>query len=122
MPPTTPPLRGRIAIFDDEPNMGRILVKTLGLEGFEANAFTNPVEGLQALPRLQPDVLLTDMRMPEMNGLQVLKRMREDLDKSRRELEDTRRNLDDLSRDVKGGRSDTGSRGGSDGGVKPAPR
>ncbi len=79
MPPTTPPLRGRIAIFDDEPNMGRILVKTLGLEGFEANAFTNPVEGLQALPRLQPDVLLTDMRMPEMNGLQVLKRMREEM-------------------------------------------
>jgi hypothetical protein len=51
-----------------------------------------------------------------------LKRLRDDLDKSRRELEDTRRNLDDLSRDVKGGRSDSGSRGGSDGGVKPAPR
>ena len=51
-----------------------------------------------------------------------LKRLRDDLDKSRRELEDTRRNLDDLSRDVKGGRNDTGSRGGSSGGVKPAPR
>lgn len=51
-----------------------------------------------------------------------LRRLRDDLDKSRRELEETRRGLDDLSRDVKGGRSDTGSRGGPDGGVKPAPR
>ncbi len=58
--------------------MGRILVKTLGLEGFQAQAFTNPLEGLEALSRLQPDVLLTDMRMPEMSGQQVLQRMRND--------------------------------------------
>ncbi len=69
--------KGRVVIFDDEPNMGRILVKTLGIEGFEARSFTNPAEGLEALGRLQPDVLLTDMRMPEMTGLQVLARMRE---------------------------------------------
>ena len=66
------------------------------------------------------DLRDSSKRMREQDD--QLKRMREDLDKSRRELEDTRRNLDDLSRDVKGGRSDTGSRGGSDGGVKPAPR
>lgn len=59
-------------------------------------------------------------RMREQD--EQLKRMREDLDKSRRELEDTRKGLDDLSRDVKGGRSDSGSRGGPDSGVKPSPR
>ena len=73
-----PPLRGRIVIFDDEAVMGRILVKTLGLEGFEAKAFTNPVEGLDLMEQLQPDVLLTDMRMPEMDGLKVLERMHRD--------------------------------------------
>lgn len=72
------PIKGCVVIFDDEPNMGRILVKTLGLEGFQAQAFTNPIEGLEALSRLQPDVLLTDMRMPEMSGQQVLQRMRND--------------------------------------------
>ena len=45
-------IKGRIVIFDDEPNMGRILVKTLGMEGFEARAFTNPIEGLDALDEL----------------------------------------------------------------------
>ena len=74
----TPPTKGRIVIFDDEAVMGRILVKTLGLEGFEAKAFTNPVEGLEAMDQLQPDVLMTDVRMPEMDGLAVLERMRKD--------------------------------------------
>ena len=68
--------KGRVVIFDDEPNMGRILVKTLGLEGYEARAFTNPLEGLETLGQLQPDVLLTDMKMPEMTGMGVLERMR----------------------------------------------
>ncbi len=55
--------------------MGRILVKMLGVEGFEAQAFTNPIEGLEAIPQLQPDVLLTDLRMPQMSGTAVLERM-----------------------------------------------
>ncbi|HOR28695.1 MAG TPA: sigma-54 dependent transcriptional regulator [Candidatus Sumerlaeota bacterium] len=76
VPQTATPNRGRVVIFDDEPSMGRILVKTLGLEGFEARSFTNPVEGFEALNELQPDVLLTDVRMPEMDGLTVLERMR----------------------------------------------
>ena len=71
-------LRGRVVIFDDEVPMGRILVKTLGLQGFEAQAFSNPLEGLQALSRVQPDVLLTDIRMPELDGMSVLTRMRKE--------------------------------------------
>ena len=70
------PITGRVVIFDDEVNMGRILVKTLSLMGFEAKAFTNPVEGLESLAKLQPDVLLTDVRMPEMDGMTVLARMK----------------------------------------------
>lgn len=68
-------IKGRVVIFDDEASMGRILVKSLGLEGFEAKAFTNPLEGFEALDKVQPDVLLTDMRMPDMDGMQVLERM-----------------------------------------------
>ncbi|MCL5269665.1 MAG: sigma-54 dependent transcriptional regulator [bacterium] len=73
-----PSVRGRVVIFDDEIAMGRILVKALGMEGFEAQAFTNPVEGLAALGGLQADVLLTDIRMPGMDGMQVLERMGRD--------------------------------------------
>ena len=70
--------RARVVIFDDEAPMGRVLVKTLGLEGFEAKAFTNPLEGLQALPQLQPDVVLTDVRMPGIDGMAVLDRLRKE--------------------------------------------
>jgi DNA-binding NtrC family response regulator len=68
----------RVVIFDDEPNMGRILAKTLTMEGYEALPFTNPVEGLAALAHLQPDVLLTDIAMAEMDGMEVLRRVRRD--------------------------------------------
>lgn len=66
------------------------------------------------------DLRDSSKRMREQDD--QLRRLRDELDKSRRELEETRRNLDDLSREVKGGRNDTGSRGGPDGGVRPAPR
>lgn len=72
-------IKGRIVIFDDEVAMSRILVKTLGVAGYEAKAFTDPVEGMHALASLQPDVLLTDMRMPGMSGLEVLREVREQL-------------------------------------------
>ena len=69
-------LRGTVVVLDDEVSMGRIVVKTLGLHGFDARAFSNPREGLDALREVQPDVLLTDFRMPEMNGLEVIEYMR----------------------------------------------
>ena len=68
--------KGTIVILDDEASMGRILVKMLGSLGYDAKSFSNPAEGLAALPQLHPDVLLTDVRMPEMNGMQVLQHMR----------------------------------------------
>jgi two-component system NtrC family response regulator len=72
------PLRGRVVILDDEANMGRILVKTLTMEGLEARAFNDPRAGLEAIGEFQPDVLLTDMRMPGMTGMDVLRRARRD--------------------------------------------
>lgn len=72
-----PATKGTVLIFDDEPNMGRIMVKMLGLEGYQAQAYTNPIEGLEAVDKIMPDVLITDLRMPEMDGMQVLNRIRE---------------------------------------------
>jgi DNA-binding NtrC family response regulator len=73
------PNEGRVVIFDDEPGMGQILVKMLGAQGYDTHAFTNPLEGMNALSDLQPDVLLTDVRMPHLNGMEVLRRMHEEL-------------------------------------------
>ena len=62
----------RILIIDDEEAMGRILTRSLELDDFEAVSYTNPIEALDAVQDYQPDVILTDFRMPEMNGREVL--------------------------------------------------
>jgi len=63
---------GRILIVDDERGMGEILIKSLKLEGLEATAYTDPRAALAAIPSDQPDVILTDVRMPGMTGMELL--------------------------------------------------
>ena len=65
-------------IIDDESAMGGILVKSLALDGIEGIAFTDANEALAAIPREHPDLVLTDVRMPEMTGPEVLARIKSD--------------------------------------------
>ncbi len=67
----------RILILDDEPKMGKILTRILGREGHEAHSTTSPEEALERLASEPFDLLLTDLKMPGMNGLEVMKRARE---------------------------------------------
>jgi two-component system response regulator AtoC len=67
---------GRVYILDDEANMVRILGKILTTRGFEIAQFTDPAEAVRAIERDPPDVLVTDVSMPEMNGMEVLARAR----------------------------------------------
>ncbi len=69
--------KGRVAIIDDEAAMGHILVKALGLEGYSATAFTDPKKALAAIDAEPPDLILTDVKMPGMNGRELLRVMRE---------------------------------------------
>jgi two-component system NtrC family response regulator len=68
--------RGRVLIIDDEESMGRILAKSLGADGYHVAAYTDPTRALAAIPDDQPDVILTDVRMPGMTGPEVLERVR----------------------------------------------
>ncbi|MCB2155504.1 sigma-54 dependent transcriptional regulator [bacterium] len=64
----------RILILDDEPKMGALLARSLEREGHEVVASTKPAEALERLKAERFDVLLTDLRMPGMDGLEVLNR------------------------------------------------
>mgnify|MGYP003773798347 CR=1 FL=1 len=75
----TSPSRGAVAIIDDEPNMGRILTKILQMEGYTVVSFTNPRQALAELSQVQPDIVLTDLRMPEMDGMEVLRSIKRDM-------------------------------------------
>src|SRR5512146_2376251 len=69
--PTAAPL-ARLLIVDDEVAQLRALCDTLELEGYAPSGFSSPSD---ALSRLRPDtfdLLLTDLMMPEMDGIELL--------------------------------------------------
>ena len=76
-PPTAAAAKGgsqRILIVDDEPEI-RNLVKT-ALSSFETVEASNGKEGLQVLQAEQPDLVIADIKMPEMDGFTFLTHLR----------------------------------------------
>ncbi len=71
----------RIAIVDDESANVELLVRILELDGYtNIWAFTDPVEFLDACRVMPPDLVLLDLRMPEITGFEVLEQLRQAID------------------------------------------
>lgn len=66
---------GHVYIVDDEAMVRRFLKKALDHAGFSAQAFESGNQFLEKLAELEPGVVLLDIRMPGMDGLQVLDAM-----------------------------------------------
>jgi DNA-binding NtrC family response regulator len=67
----------RILVVDDEPNARAALAELLRDEGY---AVDTAADGFKALPKLEvfaPDLLLTDLRMPGLNGIELMRKARE---------------------------------------------
>ena len=64
--------RGRLLIVDDEAPQLRALCETLDMEGFETHGFASPLEALQSLRPGEYDLLLTDLMMPGMDGIELI--------------------------------------------------
>jgi two-component system response regulator FixJ len=73
------PAQPAVYVVDDNPDMCSSLVALLSSCGFEVTCFNNPLEFLEKRRALDPGVLLLDLRMPEMNGLEVLDAIQTDL-------------------------------------------
>lgn len=58
----------RILIADDEPHVLRVLAHALEREGYEVQTVANGVDALALIEQATPDVLITDISMPKMNG------------------------------------------------------
>lgn len=71
------PYLGHVLIIDDEENMCKILAKLLKLEGFRTDFFTNPLDAIENLNNINPDVIVTDIKMPQMTGLKLLEKIKE---------------------------------------------
>src|ERR1041385_3770249 len=64
---------GKILVVDDEVELKNALVEALTSQNFEAAGFTNGQEALAALRNENFDLLLSDLMMPEMDGITVVK-------------------------------------------------
>jgi len=69
--------RGRILVVDDEPNARTALAELLRDEGYSVET---AADGFKALPKLEdfgPDLVLTDLKMPGMDGIELMRKTRE---------------------------------------------
>jgi two-component system response regulator FixJ len=66
-----------IAVLDDEVGVRTGLTRLLRSAGFEAIAFAEGAEFLDSLREEHPDCLILDLRMPRMDGFEVLDRLSE---------------------------------------------
>jgi two-component system response regulator AtoC len=67
---------GKILIVDDDPNQSGILRDILTFEGFTVQAATSAEQAIAAVRRDPPQVILSDLRMPDMDGLELFRRVR----------------------------------------------
>ena len=65
----------RLLIVDDEPIIGKRLQQVFGKTGIEAVTFTNPLRAVEAMEAERFSIVITDYRMAEMDGLEVLGRV-----------------------------------------------
>ena len=69
---------GRILVIDDEPQIRRIMRETLTTAGYEVDDARNGMEGLEKLRNFHPDLVLLDINMPDMSGIEVCRAIRND--------------------------------------------
>ncbi len=67
-----------ILVVDDDSLVRRSLCEVLSFEGYFCNSVSNPQEALLSLKESSYDILISDMKMPGMNGLDLLKKVRQD--------------------------------------------
>lgn len=67
----------RIALVDDDRNILTSVAMTLEAEGFEVETYNDGQSALEAFNRRMPDMAVLDIKMPRMDGMDLLQRMRQ---------------------------------------------
>ena len=67
----------RILVVDDEPEVGNMLKKFLTKKGHDVYTALNGEEALEVVKKERPHIVLLDIIMPKMDGIECLKRIRE---------------------------------------------
>jgi two-component system KDP operon response regulator KdpE len=75
---TKPDVKGNILVVDDEPQISRVLKTTLSSQGYGVRTAADGEEALAEMKNWTPDLIITDLRMPRMDGLELARRVRKE--------------------------------------------
>ena len=70
--------KNKILLIEDDPMIVRMYQRKFEKEGFQVTLAFNGEEGIEALKKEKPDIILLDIMMPKMNGIETLKAVKAD--------------------------------------------
>ena len=68
----------RVLVVDDEPNLAEVLSSVLRHEGWDVRSAGTGLSAVRAGKEFRPDAIVLDMMLPDFDGLEVMRRLRED--------------------------------------------
>src|SRR6476620_8688955 len=76
-PGSQPKRRRRVLAVDDEPAMTERLKMVIEAEGYEVRTALIGTRGEEIFKQWRPDVVVTDLMLPDLDGIQLLRRLKE---------------------------------------------
>lgn len=76
MPPPDPADGHRVLLVEDDRGVRDSLARALGFEGYDVTTAPDGIEAMQVVEGVAPDVIVLDLMMPVMSGLEVARRLR----------------------------------------------
>ena len=70
-------MKEQIFIVDDDPKIGKMYGNILERDGYRVEAYLNPQQMLERVEEQEPALILADMMMPQMNGVELLEKLNE---------------------------------------------
>ncbi|MGH9010847.1 MAG: response regulator, partial [Acidimicrobiia bacterium] len=71
-----PPVAARVLIIEDDPNVAEVVGRYLTREGYEVEIATDGAAGLDRALADPPELVVLDLMLPSLSGLEVCKRIR----------------------------------------------
>ena len=75
-------VRGSVLVVDDEPTIGEVVSRYLERAGYETRVAADGTAALEAVAERSPDLIVLDLMLPGLDGLEVMRRVRERRDHS----------------------------------------